>query len=61
MTKEIIMDILFFVWHRANKRYNQSHWRRPARDPIHTAGAIFMRACEFAVGGAGLMVSGVKI
>jgi len=36
------------------------HWRRLAHDPIHTAGSIFMKACEFAAGGAGLVISEVK-
>ena len=36
------------------------HWRRLARDPIHTAGFLFMKVCEFAAGGVGLVVSEVK-
>lgn len=36
------------------------HWRRLASDPIHTAGFLFMKVCEFAAGGAGIMFGGVK-
>lgn len=31
------------------------HWKRLIRDPIHTAGFIFMKSCEFAAGGAGCL------
>lgn len=29
------------------------HWRRLARDPIHTAGFMFMKCCEFTAAGIG--------
>ena len=34
------------------------HWRRLARDPVHTAGFMFMKCCEFAAGGAGYILKG---
>ncbi len=34
------------------------HWRHLLHYPIHTAGFMFMRCCEFVAGGAGLVVSG---
>lgn len=37
------------------------HWRRLACDPIHTAGFLFMKLCEFGAGGAGLVASVVRI
>ena len=33
------------------------HWRRLARDPLHTIGFMFMKMCEFAAGGVGFVVS----
>lgn len=36
------------------------HWRHLARDPVHTAGFVFMKCCEFAAGGVGILGSGVR-
>ncbi|HEY9205830.1 MAG TPA: glycosyltransferase [Candidatus Methanoperedens sp.] len=35
------------------------HWRRLIRDPIHAAGFMFMKICEFSAGGAGLVMGKV--
>jgi glycosyltransferase involved in cell wall biosynthesis len=36
------------------------HWRRLARDPVHTVGFVFMKGCEFGAGGVGLLVSDIR-
>jgi glycosyltransferase involved in cell wall biosynthesis len=36
------------------------HWRRLARDPVHTTGFIFMKCCELMAGGAGVMLNEVR-
>jgi len=36
------------------------HWQRLARDPVHTAGFMFMKSCEFAAGGIGIFKEVLK-
>jgi glycosyltransferase involved in cell wall biosynthesis len=36
------------------------HWRRLARYPIYTIGFMFLKCCEFAAGGLGLIVGEVE-
>ncbi len=36
------------------------HWRNLLYDPMHTAGFMFMKCCEFAASGAGIVVSEVR-
>jgi len=46
----------------AGEDNEQEVWilRHISSDSAHTVGAIFMKVCEFAAGGAGLVMSEVK-